>query len=53
MKAEGIKYKLVGFDPNSTDVTGALEAAGATTADFINSNVATPSECLAFANRHR
>jgi branched-chain amino acid transport system substrate-binding protein len=49
LKAEGIKYKLVGFDPNSTDVTGALEAAGATTADFINSNVATPSECLAFA----
>ncbi len=49
LKAEGIKYKLVGFDPNSTDVTGALEAAGATTADFVQSNVATPSECLAFA----
>ena len=49
LKAEGIKYKLVGFDPNSTDVTGALEAAGATTAGFVQSNVATPSECLAFA----
>lgn len=49
LKAEGIKYKLVGFDPSSTDVTGALEAAGATSAGFVQSNVATPSECLAFA----
>jgi branched-chain amino acid transport system substrate-binding protein len=50
MQAEGIKAKLVGFDPNSTDLTGALEAAGATTADFIETNAATPSQCLAFAN---
>jgi branched-chain amino acid transport system substrate-binding protein len=50
MKAAGIKAKLVGFDPNSTDLTGALEAAGATTADFVETNAATPSQCLAFAN---
>ncbi|MBV9197068.1 MAG: ABC transporter substrate-binding protein [Solirubrobacterales bacterium] len=50
MHAAGITTKLVGFDPNSTDVTGALEAAGAPTADFVQSNVATPAECLAFAN---
>lgn len=49
LKAEDIKSKLVGFDPNSTDVTGALEAAGAPSAGMVNSNVATPSECLAFA----
>ncbi len=50
MKAAGINAKLVGFDPNSTDLTGALEAAGATTADFVETNAATPSQCLAFAN---
>lgn len=50
MKAAGIQAKLVGFDPNSTDLTGALEAAGATTADFVETNAATPSQCLAFAN---
>jgi branched-chain amino acid transport system substrate-binding protein len=49
LKAEGIKSKLVGFDPNSSDLTGALEAAGAPSADFISTNAATPSQCLAFA----
>lgn len=49
MESEGIKTKLVGFDPNSSDLTGALEAAGATSADVIDSNTATPSQCLAFA----
>ncbi len=31
----GIKTKLVGFDPNSTDLTGPLTAAGAQTADIV------------------
>jgi branched-chain amino acid transport system substrate-binding protein len=48
MESEGIKVKLVGFDPNSSDLTGALEAAGATSADVVDSNAATPSQCVAF-----
>jgi branched-chain amino acid transport system substrate-binding protein len=31
----GIKTKLVGFDPNATDLTGPLTAAGAQTADVV------------------
>ena len=31
----GIATKLVGFDPNSTDLTGPLTAAGAQTADIV------------------
>jgi branched-chain amino acid transport system substrate-binding protein len=31
----GITTKLVGFDPNSTDLTGPLTAAGAQTADMV------------------
>jgi branched-chain amino acid transport system substrate-binding protein len=31
----GISTKLVGFDPNSTDLTGPLTAAGAQTADIV------------------
>lgn len=31
----GIKTKLVGFDPNATDLTGPLTAAGAQTADIV------------------
>ncbi len=31
----GITTKLVGFDPNSTDLTGPLTAAGAQTADIV------------------
>jgi len=31
----GIQTKLVGFDPNSTDLTGPLTAAGAQTADIV------------------
>jgi branched-chain amino acid transport system substrate-binding protein len=49
LHAEGIKTKLVGMDPNSSDYTGALVASGATTAGAILANVATPSQCLAFA----
>jgi branched-chain amino acid transport system substrate-binding protein len=49
LTAEGIKTKLVAMDPNSSDVTGALVAAGATSAGVVTANVATPSQCLAFA----
>jgi branched-chain amino acid transport system substrate-binding protein len=35
LEAAGITTKLVGFDPNSTDLTGPLTAAGAGTADIV------------------
>ena len=35
LEAAGITTKLVGFDPNSTDLTGPLTAAGAQTADIV------------------
>ena len=35
LEAAGISTKLVGFDPNSTDLTGPLTAAGAQTADIV------------------
>ncbi|MGZ4337253.1 MAG: ABC transporter substrate-binding protein [Gaiellaceae bacterium] len=35
LEAAGIATKLVGFDPNSTDLTGPLTAAGAQTADIV------------------
>ena len=35
LEAAGISTKLVGFDPNSTDLTGPLTAAGAQTADMV------------------
>jgi branched-chain amino acid transport system substrate-binding protein len=45
--AAGIDTKLVGFDPNETDLTGALTAAGAQTADMISPIVAAPDQCIA------
>jgi len=36
MEAAGIKTTLVGFDPNATDLTGPLTAAGAQNADMIS-----------------
>jgi branched-chain amino acid transport system substrate-binding protein len=48
MEAAGIQTKSVGFDPNSTDLTGALTAAGAQTADAIAPIIATHTSCLAF-----
>jgi branched-chain amino acid transport system substrate-binding protein len=47
--AAGVKVTLVGFDPNSADLTGALEAAGATTADMFAPIVSSPANCLATA----
>ncbi len=35
LEAAGISTKLVGFDPNTTDLTGPLTAAGAQTADIV------------------
>ncbi|HTZ06570.1 MAG TPA: ABC transporter substrate-binding protein, partial [Gaiellaceae bacterium] len=35
LDSAGISTKLVGFDPNATDLTGPLTAAGAQTADMI------------------
>jgi len=35
LEAAGIATKLVGFDPNATDLTGPLTAAGAQTADIV------------------
>jgi branched-chain amino acid transport system substrate-binding protein len=46
-EAAGIKTKLVGFDPNATDLVGALTAAGAQTADMISPIVAAPEQCIA------
>jgi branched-chain amino acid transport system substrate-binding protein len=47
--AAGMKTKFVGFDPNATDLTGALTAAGANTADMVSPIVAAPDQCLAVA----
>ena len=35
LDSAGISTKLVGFDPNATDLTGPLTAAGAQTADMV------------------
>ncbi len=45
--AAGITTKLVAFDPNSTDLVGALTAAGAQDADMISPILAAPEHCLA------
>ncbi len=47
--AAGIQTKLVGFDPNATDLTGALTAAGAQSADMISPIVVQPEQCIALA----
>jgi branched-chain amino acid transport system substrate-binding protein len=49
-EAEGIKVKLVGFSPTSTDLLGAFTAAGAGTADTVSMNAVSPDQCVA-ANR--
>ncbi len=45
--AAGVKSTIVGFDPNATDLVGALTAAGAQDADMISPMVVGPT-CLAF-----
>ncbi len=47
MDAAGIDTKLVGFEPNATDLTGALTAAGAQSVDMIAAYVADANQCLA------
>jgi len=49
-EAAGIETKLVGFDPNATDLTGALTAAGAPSADMISPIVVAPEQCVALDN---
>jgi branched-chain amino acid transport system substrate-binding protein len=46
-KAVGISVKSVGYNPASTDLTGALVAAGAQTADMVVNVGGTPSTCVA------
>jgi branched-chain amino acid transport system substrate-binding protein len=47
--AEGMTAKVVGFDPTTNDLIGALTAAGAQTADMIMPAVGAPDQCLAVA----
>ncbi len=46
----GLATKAVPFDSTTTDLTGALTAAGAQTAGMVAPLVTTPSNCLAAAN---
>jgi branched-chain amino acid transport system substrate-binding protein len=47
--AEGMKAKVVGFDPKTNDLVGALTAAGAQSADMIAPMLGAPDQCLAVA----
>jgi branched-chain amino acid transport system substrate-binding protein len=47
MDAVGIKSKSVGFDPDSTNLVGALVAAGAQSADMVVNVGGTPASCVA------
>jgi branched-chain amino acid transport system substrate-binding protein len=46
LDAVGIKAKLVGYDVNSTDLLGALTAAGAQSAGIIAPIGGTPANCI-------
>ncbi len=46
--AAGIKATIVGFDPNATDLIGALTAAGAQDADMVSPMI-VGTQCLSFA----
>ena len=45
--AAGITSKLVSFSPTTTDLTGALTAAGAQTAGYVMLDITDASQCLA------
>jgi branched-chain amino acid transport system substrate-binding protein len=45
----GVKVKLVPFNTNTSDLTGAFTAAGAQTADAVAPIVTDPANCLAAA----
>jgi hypothetical protein len=47
LKAVGVTTKLVGFPVGTTDLTGALEAAGAPTADIVAPMLASGPDCVA------
>lgn len=47
MQAEGITPKVVGYDSTSSNLEGALTAAGASTADAVVLVGGTPSACVA------
>lgn len=49
LKAAGATVKEVGYDPTSTDITAAMVAAGASTADLVVPVAATTSQCVASA----
>ena len=46
-KAVGIPVKSVGYDPESTNLVGALVASGAQTADMVVNVGGTPATCVA------
>jgi len=45
----GVQMKAVGFDPSSTNLTGAAVAAGVQSADMVVPLVSTPPACIAAA----
>ena len=45
--AAGIKSKLVSFNPSTTDLTGALTAAGAQSAGYVMLDITDASQCVA------
>jgi branched-chain amino acid transport system substrate-binding protein len=47
IKAVGIKSKSVGYDPDSTNLVGALVASGAQQADMVVNVGGTPATCVA------
>jgi len=47
MKAVGMKVKSVGYDPDSTNLVGALVASGAPNADMVVNVGGTPATCVA------
>jgi branched-chain amino acid transport system substrate-binding protein len=50
LSASGVTVKSVGFDPATTNLTGAATAAGVLTADAVVPLVSSPPACVAAAN---
>lgn len=50
LKAVGVAYKSVAFNPTSNDLTAPLVAAGAQTADLVVPILPTAQTCIAAAN---
>lgn len=49
LKAVGVEMKAVGFDPSTTNLTGAAVAAGVQDADLVIPLVSVPPACIAAA----